>query len=463
MAWRTLYALAVVLGVIAGGHSARAAVDINGPWFIQFSPGLGPTSSCIADVTHAGTSIEIAWRSGGCAGGTGSYIGTIDRAAGTFTATRTGAPHCSTETLRGTVTSGSRSFRGTWTCENPFFPFSGNFDADKCRNGVIDGGEACDHGLANQESCCTDSCTLRRAGIQCGDDGDLNPCTARVCDGRSGLCPAATAPRPAGFICAVDQATCAATACDGAGNCTIPGTKPDGWSCHSPCYENGSGVCRSGVCNARRLPAGSTCVWDIDGNGCTVDRCDAGGTCVAGPCSACCDDSGGTCQPSYEATCRSPAVSIMSKLALGRTRGTLVWLWAHGDDSDFNDPAVNGATLCLYSGPSKQLLALAEAPSGTCGSRPCWSRTSSGRWRYRGYGRNGLYALDLQEYGSTTAKILARGRRMSFRDWSMSGHSPGMISLPVHAQLKVGGRCWESTFPVADRTEETFVAPPRPR
>lgn len=463
MSRRMGYALASLLGVLAPGQPARAAVDINGPWAIaqwwpigHKPPGLF-LGSCIWDVAHSGTFIEITTRT--CTGlsVTRSYSGTIDTAARTFVATEDGQTPVwcrNPTTVEGTIAPDSRSFRGTIRCEGSSFPVPAGFEASKCGNEVIDPGEACDPPWGTGIGCCS-GCKPLPAGTWCST-GD-GPCTERRCDGRSGLCPATPTPRPAGSLCSLNGTTCEATACDGAGNCNVPSRAPDGYSCQSPCYEKGFGRCRSGACVARRLPDGAPCAWDIDGNACTVDRCDAAGTCIAGPCSACCDDSGGTCQPSYDPTCRPPGVSTMSKLALGGNRGTLAWMWAHGDDRDFNDPAANGATLCLYAGPSKNLLTVAEAPGGTCGSRPCWSRTSSGRWRYRGRQGDGLYGLALQEYGTTTARILARGRKMTFLDWY--SYPNKLIPLPVHAQLKVGGRCWESTFPVAERTEQTFVAP----
>jgi len=61
----------------------------------------------------------------------------------------------------------------------------------ECGDGVEQGGEACDEGMANgaSTSCCNADCTLRSAGATCRpSSGVCDP--AESCDGASGACPA---------------------------------------------------------------------------------------------------------------------------------------------------------------------------------------------------------------------------------------------------------------------------------
>jgi hypothetical protein len=200
------------------------------------------------------------------------------------------------------------------------------------------------------------------------------------------------------------------------------------------------------------MPAGTPC--EVDGNACTVDACNAAGACAPGGCSACCDDSGGSCVPAYDATCEQP-IGARSRAALSSKRGSLRWKWGPGDETDFGTPQASGATLCAYDGPGKTLMAADEAAAGTCGDRPCWA-VSGANTRYRGNKGSALRSITLHE-SADTARITARVNRHPFLAASQSGP----VATPLRVQLKIGDRCWESTFLQGDErkhTEFRFVA-----
>ena len=400
---------------------------------------------------QAGTSLTATYACTLWYGGqnSGSYVGTIDPDAGTFTLTEP-SPACvvagGVATLSGTVAAGSLSFSGSLLCE----PFNGTFTASLCGNDVLDAGEACDEGVdLFDQDCCSTSCQLKTSGTSCGDDGDDNACTGLVCDGSSGACPTTTSPLPAGRVCG-EQSGCSIATCDGAGSCSATGTLPDGAACVGQCFK-GSGTCQAGACSVPQLPEGTVC--QADANPCTLDACSASGVCTPGDCSACCDASGGGCEPAYEASCEHPTVG-KSTVTLSRKQGRLAWRWGKGDETDFGTPEADGAALCVYSRSTPELLAVAQASSGSCGSPPCWKNAGKAT-RYKGGKYDPLRAVTVREGADGKASITAQASGLSFTHWG-TPFITGPLATPVRVQLKSGGRCWESTF-FEVRKNENFV------
>lgn len=439
---------------------AAAAVDIEGPWYVRVEQDLGGPAGtdfvnhCHWGVTHSGTTFAASFSCTSAFGPyTGTYAGTIDPDAGTFAAPEPFISCASGTGMTGTAAPDSSSFSGEIDCP-PFRSIT--FVASKCRNGVIDGSEACDLGIdVTNADCCTDACTVRPTGDLCGgDDGDGNACTSRQCDGSAAACPVAIDPLPAGTACG-ERAGCEFPACDGAGSCNTTATVPDGGFCHGQCFK-GQGTCQAGAClGAERLPTGTAC--RADGNLCTVDTCDATGTCTAGPCSECCDDSGGSCVPAYDASCEHPAVA-KAKVSLGYGRGNIAWTWTGGDEAEFESITTGGGSVCVYDGEAKELIAVTQATGGTgCGNPPCW-KSNGVTSRYKATKTEPLRALILREGVGTKAMITARATRVPYKRWEPSPSFEGLMT-PVRVQLKGADRCWESTFTTARKNVKgAFIA-----
>ncbi len=162
--------------------------------------------------------------------------------------------------------------------------------ADTCKDGVCQhAGDPCAGGAPCKQTCVEATGDCRDpAGTACPDDG--NVCTDDTCNGQ-GACTHQnnTGPCDDGLFC------------DGADTCK------DGVCLHAgdPCL-NGSECdrsCNEGAKNCMN-PAGAVCT--DDGNPCTDDRCDGGGSCAHTENTATCDDgvfcngadtcSGGVCQ-----------------------------------------------------------------------------------------------------------------------------------------------------------------------
>lgn len=149
---------------------------------------------------------------------------------------------------------------------------------ENCGNGVIDAGEDCDLGFAENGTtgvCCSRNCQFRPTTVVCrAQDGTCD--VAEFCTGSSDQCPADDV-RPDGFVCraipAGEAGACdpEAEVCDGVTK-TCP---PDSF-----------------------LPAGSECAVNNDTNPCTVDECNglqAACTHVPGNAGALCRAPVGSC------------------------------------------------------------------------------------------------------------------------------------------------------------------------
>ncbi len=184
-------------------------------------------------------------------------------------------------------------------------PESCNGKDDDC-NGKIDDGATeaktlCDDGNACLvgEACVSGACKAGQP-LACDDD---NACTDDACNKASGCTHAAnTGPCEDGNPCSQGD-TCKDKACAGTGAkdcndnnpCTVDGCDAVGTCSHvandgPPCLPEGGNVCSSGgSCVGGACKPGPAKGCD-DGNPCTDDSCDPKAGCVAKPNSAVCDD-----------------------------------------------------------------------------------------------------------------------------------------------------------------------------
>lgn len=229
------------------------------------------------------------------------------------------------------------------------------------------------------------------------------------------------------------------------------GTLDDGEEC-----DDGNrleGDCCSDGC--RLDGAGAFC--HADSNPCTVDQCDAAGTCTASPsaagtaCSADASpctldvcDGAGACTHGPHVSCRT-ADRPASLHARGGSRPRLRFRWtdASGTTSaaDFGDPtAATWLRLCLFSNDALVLDSLV-APAA-CGATPCWSPTGSGYiYRSPNGAPGGLNRIVLRSnrHGRTALIAKGKGAALSFLADPVA---------PLRAQLfatdAAGTRCWEA-------------------
>jgi uncharacterized delta-60 repeat protein len=213
-------------------------------------------------------------------------------------------------------------------------------------------------------------------------------------------------------------------------------------------------------------PAGTACT--SDGDACTNDQCDAGGTCghTAVTCALCetCDSAIG-CYDGPRAGCLGIAPggksSFQVKDRVPNTGDVARWKWQSGlvAIGDFGNPlTTDDYALCVYQGAGQTLWARRTAPAGgACHFRPCWKALAPNGAKYadRELTPDGVSSLLLRSNvpGRVQLKWKAKGLPLALP-------SLGSLSLPVRVQLqRTGGACWDVTYATAKTaTAATFAA-----
>src|SRR5438094_7749730 len=147
--------LAVHLAILfCGAHVAFGATNLSGKWGVRAQTTSGPTTTvgCLADISQSGTALSF---TASCTLiGAVTLTGTIDAAAGTFTASGHSESFCSSLTIDGSVAPDGDTFTGTFNYLGPF-PASDRFFGNHSGNAILDRDEAWDDGNVLHGDCGT--------------------------------------------------------------------------------------------------------------------------------------------------------------------------------------------------------------------------------------------------------------------------------------------------------------------
>jgi cysteine-rich repeat protein len=254
-------------------------------------------------------------------------------------------------------------------------------------------------------------------GAPCGD-GVLDP--GEACDDGN---------VEDGDCCAAD---CSAVAADGV-------ACDDGETCTA------SDQCTAGSCGGTPVADGTGC---DDGSLCTAESC------IAGACVAVAAPASGCRQPTVP---RAAALSL--KNATGGRKDAVGFKWNKGEETlqaDFGDPlASDDYALCIYDADSDVVIAAQIPAGGICAGRECWKSGVRGiAYRDKDNTPDGMNRVSLRAGGPGKAAVSAKGKGEPLKMTPIDD-----ITLPVQAQLRRDGACWEATFSLPTRrTGEAFKA-----
>jgi Trypsin/Bacterial pre-peptidase C-terminal domain len=213
-------------------------------------------------------------------------------------------------------------------------------------------------------------------------------------------------------------------------DCSDPGNAGASCDDRNSCTDNDA--CQAGTCAGSPVTDGTAC---DDGNPCTQpDQCQAG-VCI------------------NDATPRNDCHSAGRSLLLlhddaANDRDRLVWRWTKGQATDpalLGNPLVStDYTLCLYAGPSAQLIAGLAIPS----SAVKWKAAGSKGFAYRDRAGtfDGIQSVVLKGSDTDTSKAIVKGKGAGLSMPALQ------LQTPVEAQLLVNGTglCMDSTFSAGD-------------
>jgi uncharacterized delta-60 repeat protein len=196
------------------------------------------------------------------------------------------------------------------------------------------------------------------------------------------------------------------------------GATVDGDCCSSACHLDGPGT-----------------ACDGSGDLCAYSSCDGAGACVTATAP----------DPTCEESLGPNRGTLRIASPANPNRRTLRWTWTRGtaEIEDFGDPrSETDVSLCMYDG-SGGLVSRIDVPAGaTCGSEPCWDR-SSRAYEYRDPARtrSGLGLLRLRSGGPGRASLTAIAKG------SLTPVPVLPLSTPVKVQLRAAnGGCWGVDF-----------------
>lgn len=333
--------------------------------------------------------------------------------------------------------------------------------ADTCQAGVcLHAGDPCTTGNSCSNTCDeTSNNCYTPAGSAC--PADSNACTYEICDG-FGNCTSQAG--NAGTVCRTATGVCdVAETCNGTDDfCPADSFAPF----NTPCASDGN-VCTNDVCNGGGSCAhpGNSASCD-DGNVCTVgDTCYAG-SCYGGAAQLDCDDSDlcttDTCQPGVGCVNSDVPIDSSSCLAAPKARiqisdpgdaekRKLSWQWAAGaafDQSLLGTPKQDTTyALCVYdsSGSIRSLAAsVVAAPSPTS-----WFVLTPKGLRYEDAGgtSDGLTKAQIKtgEDGRTKIKWSAAGGNVPLPGPAGAAYLQSDPSVVVQL-VTSDGVCWTSEF-----------------
>jgi cysteine-rich repeat protein len=287
-----------------------------------------------------------------------------------------------------------------------------------------------------------------RAGRPCAvpEDCDGGTCDALSASASVKFCSASFTPCASDAGCPGGETciSCPAPACgDGVidpGEECDDGNTNAGDGCDASCRIEPCTTC-DGVLGQQsfcvRASAGTAC--DLDGTPCTLDTCDASGTCVAGVAPSAC----------------AQAVSGKSQLAFSGDPATpekakLKWKWASAaafDTATLGDPStVDALLLCVFDASGFRFDATAPA-GGICGKKPCW-KVDPGKIVYKNKQRTPDGVVKLQaksgEAGKGKAQLQGKGANLALPTTILDG--------PVEAFLLSGAgpACLQATYSTPD-------------
>jgi hypothetical protein len=155
------------------------------------------------------------------------------------------------------------------------------------------------------------------------------------------------------------------------------------------------------------------------------------------------------CPPTPASGCQAAlSQKAQLKLAKGATASAnkLTWKWVSSGSvatGDFGDPTTTaGYTLCTYDQTGLVMTATAPA-GGTCGTKPCWSVSSSGaKYTNKLLTPDGLLKISLKAGGAGAGKIGVKGKGALLPLPTLP------LSPPVRVQLirEDSGTCWEANY-----------------
>ena len=285
-----------------------------------------------------------------------------------------------------------------------------------CGDGVLDPGEECDDGDADDGDCCSTACLLLSATSAGCEDGNFctedYACADSSCYYQPVICE--------------DGNGCTYEYCDDTVDSCLTVDR-DGAECDDGFYCTVDDECQGGACG------GGTARLCEDIDACTLDSCDElNDTCVYPilPPSNTCSEAG------------------LAQLSMKSTSVDKInWKWGKGpaiDSAEFGNPRTdpaNAFSLCFYD-ETDLLLTSLSAPQHSI----LW-REKNGAFKYKDSPKPDTPALltgmSLKPGDAGKAKVSAKGKRVNLAFPTLPITA---TTLRVQLRRNAGPECWQATF-----------------
>ena len=151
---------------------------------------------------------------------------------------------------------------------------------------------------------------------------------------------------------------------------------------------------------------------------------------------------------------------VSFKASADSSKQKFSWKWSKGTVqlglTDLGDP-VSGGTgyqLCVYdeaAGSPTLKMAVAVAPGGACGAKPCWKAVSTKGWSYKNKAGNGGGVTKTQLTGGAAGKpgvkVQGKGGNLPLpAPVSATEFFDADPAIVVQLHSSSTGNCWSSTF-----------------